>query len=42
MLRALLTQRNARSISVQEMTESLARQVEVWRGSIEPLNLRLD
>jgi tripartite-type tricarboxylate transporter receptor subunit TctC len=33
---------NARSSSVQEMTESLARQVEIWRGIIEPLNLRLD
>jgi tripartite-type tricarboxylate transporter receptor subunit TctC len=33
---------NARSSSVQEMTESLARQVEVWRRIIEPLNLRID
>ncbi|MBR0650089.1 tripartite tricarboxylate transporter substrate binding protein [Roseomonas terrae] len=33
---------NARSSSVQEMSDSLARQVEVWRGIIEPLNLQLD
>ena len=33
---------NARSSSVQEMSDSLARQVEVWRRIIEPLNLQLD
>jgi tripartite-type tricarboxylate transporter receptor subunit TctC len=33
---------NARSSSVEEMKESLARQVEVWRRIIEPLNLRVD
>jgi tripartite-type tricarboxylate transporter receptor subunit TctC len=33
---------NARSSSVQEMQESLSRQVEVWRKIVEPLNLQLD
>ncbi|MBW6400462.1 tripartite tricarboxylate transporter substrate binding protein [Roseomonas sp. HJA6] len=33
---------NARSSSVQEMSDSLAQQVEVWRGIIAPLNLQLD
>ena len=33
---------NARSSSVQEMSDSLARQVEVWRKIIEPLNLQID
>jgi hypothetical protein len=33
---------NARSSSVEEMKDSLARQVEVWRRIIEPLNLRVD
>ncbi len=33
---------HARSSSVQEMSDSLARQVEVWRAIIEPLNLQID
>jgi tripartite-type tricarboxylate transporter receptor subunit TctC len=33
---------HARSSSVQEMQESLARQVEVWRSIVEPLNLRTE
>ncbi|MGG5823075.1 Bug family tripartite tricarboxylate transporter substrate binding protein [Falsiroseomonas sp. HW251] len=33
---------NARSTSVQEMQESLARQVEVWRAIVAPLNLQID
>jgi hypothetical protein len=33
---------HARSSSVKEMSDSLARQVEVWRAIIEPLNLQID